>query len=293
VQSLRKQESDVLQTATLGIALPALVAGSWWVISWQLWRRANTVPVTGQWGGPLAVATGYAAGHCLLDGFPAYPPVSIQQALFYLALGLAAFALFEPFWGRKGRHRCFTRVVVCAIFALGILRTPVRDTWTAWEGRIGISALVAAAVLLWAATEALALRRPGTAVPLSLWFATACASVCMALAGSAFLGQLTGALAATLGAAAVLAWWAPRVSLAQGGVTLWVPLYSGLMYQAHFHSGLPLLAAICLYAAPLAPWLLEGIDTVRWTPWKVVGARVACLAVPVALALAQSIFAAS
>lgn len=279
------------QIAILAIALPALAAGLWWAVSWQLWRRANTAPVAGQWGGPLALAMGYAFGHRVLDGFPPYPPVNSKQTLFYLALGLGAFALFEPSWSRNGLSRWSTRVIVCAIFALGTLRAMVRNTWTTQESWLWIGALVAAAVLLWTATEALAVRRPGAVLPLSLWFATACASVCMALTSSALLGQLTGALAATLGAAVVLAWWAPRVSLAQGGITVWVLLYSSLINLAYFYSDLPLLAAICLYAAPLGPWALEALDPIQWKPWKTIAARVACVAVPAGIALAQAIAA--
>ncbi len=281
----------MIQIAILAVTLPALVAGVWWVISWQLWRRANTVPVSGQWGGALALAMGYAVGHRVLDGFPPYPPVSSRQTLFYLALGLGVFALFEPFWSRAGLSRYSTRVIVCALAVLGTLRALFHNTWTAAEGWLWITALVAAAVILWTATEALAARRPGASVSLCLWFATVCASISMALTSSALLGQLTGALAATLGAAVVLSLWAPRVSLAQGGITLWVFLYSSLLYQAHFYSDLPLRAAILLYAAPVAPWVLEGIDTERWRPWKAVAARVACVAVPASTALIQVVFA--
>ena len=281
----------MIQIAILAIALPALAAAACWIISWRLWRRANTVPVAGRWGGPLAFALGYAAGHRVLDGFPPYPPVSSRQTLFYLALGLGAFALFEPSWSRNGLSRWSTRVIVCAIFALGTLRALVRNTWTTAESWLWIGSLAAAAVVLWTAMEALAARRPGASVPISLWLATATASASMALTSSALLGQLTGAVAATLGAAVVLSLWAPRFSLAQGGITLWVLLYSSLMYQAYFYSDLPLFAAVLLYAAPLAPWILEGIDTERWNPWKAVAARAACVAVPAAIALALAIAA--
>ena len=105
------------------------------------------------------------------------------------------------------------------------------------------------------------------------------------VSGSALLAQLSGALAAVFGAAVVLAWWAPGLSLASGTLTVFVPVYAGLLIQAYFYSELPIWSAILMYLAPFALWLGEKRSVYYRTPWKAALARLLMIGAPLGVAV--------
>ena len=67
------------------IFVPAILAGICLVVSWRAWRRKSLAD-HGHWGGVVAVALGYFAGHVLLASWPPIPPAKAVDWLPYLAL---------------------------------------------------------------------------------------------------------------------------------------------------------------------------------------------------------------
>lgn len=267
------------------VLVPAILAGLCLLISWHAWRR-RTLAQEGHWGGAAAVALGYFAGHVLLTSWPPIPPAKAVDWLAYLALAAGAAGLTQRHWGKHWYAAWPLMLLLGCLFAALLLRSYLEYNWGRREGMLWIIGLGIATAVLWNTLERLATKRTGASLPLSLWLICAAASAAFVLSGSGLLGQLAVTLAAVFGAAVVLAWWAPGLSLASGTLTAFVPIYAGLLIQAYFYSELPIWSAILLYLAPFALWFGERRRIYFMKPWKAALARLLTIGAPLALAAA-------
>ena len=177
------------------------------------------------------------------------------------------------------------RLLLSGLFPGLLLRSYLQYNWERVEGLLWIGGLGLAIAVLWNMLERLSAKRSGASLPLSLWLFCAASSAAFFFSGSALLAQLCGVLAAVFGAAVVLAWWAPGLSLASGTLAVFVPVYSGLLIQAYFYSELPFWSAILLYLAPFALWFGEKRRIYYMAPWKAALARLMIIGAPLALAV--------
>ena len=267
------------------LAVPALLAGLCFLISWRLWRR-RTLAKDGHWGGAAAVTLGYFAGHVLLASWPPIPPAKAVDWLAYLALAGGAAGLTQRHWGKRWYTAWPVMLLLSCLFAAVLMRSYIQHTWSRNEGILWISGLGVAAAVLWNTLERLASKRTGASLPMSLWLICAASSSAFVFSGSGLLGQLAGALAAVFGAAVILAWWAPGLSLASGTLTVFVPVYAGLLIQAYFYSELPVWSAILLYLAPFALWFGERRRVYYMTPRKAALVRLLIIGAPLGIAVA-------
>ena len=99
---------------------------------------------------------------------------------------------------------------------------------------------------------------------------------------------LVKAVAAGLGAAVVLSWWRPRLSLAGGGVALASILCFGIGLNAYFYSYTTGADVLLIAAAPIAPLLrvLPGLS--RFEGGKRTLVELALAGVPLAVALVRA-----
>ena len=266
------------------IFVPAILAGICFLVSWRAWSR-RTLAEHGHWGGAAAVVLGYFSGHVLLASWPPIPPAKAVDWLPYLALIAGAAGVAQRYWGSRWYAAWPVRLLLGCLFAGVLLNSYLLNTWDRVEGILWIAGLGVGTAVLWNTLERLSAKRTGASLPLSLLLFCSASSVAFVFSGSGLLGQLTGVLAAVFGAAVVLAWWAPGLSLASGTLTVFVPVYAGLLIQAYFYSELPFWSAVLMYLAPFALWFGEERRVYYMTPWKAALARLAMIGAPLGIAL--------
>jgi len=273
------------QDFLFGVLLPAILAG---LVLLLVWGRRAAAPASrrGRAAGAFALGLGYLAAHLYLFRGLVVPSADRVLAardwipwVVVVALALATLRLARPV-----RH---------AVDMLGGALCVALIAWLSVRNQLGrsVSWLDFAGALLvllgaWASAEALARRVPGAGVPLALWVVATATSVCALLASGASTAQIAGALAATLGAAVVLAWWNPRLELAGGGVTVALVLIAACLLNATFFATLPRTSAVLLALGLVTPWLasLPWFDALGAGSKAVV--RAVCAALPCAAAVA-------
>ena len=273
------------------ILVPAVVAGITWVISWRMWRRRSLAP-RGHWGGAVGIGLGFVSANMVLVSWPPFPPNTAAQWLVYLAVAASALALYEGKLRRSPAWLWRFRFALSAVFMLILLRSMIMYTWTDPQALFWIAIIIPTTASVWKYLDDLAKRRTGAALPMSLWLVCAVAGVCLLVSGSALLGQLAGALAAMLGAAVLLGLWARGFTLSGGGISVFVLLYAGLLWQGCFYSELPIASGGLLFVAPLAAWVGEMQAIARLSPKKAALARLTATAIPLAIAAALAFWAA-
>jgi len=256
----------VLEAVLFTALLPAVAAGLLLLLGGH--RR---------WAAALGVTAAFLIAWLFEMGWtwPGFPPPDSKAALGLPVAVAGAVALLP---GRYGIRRALG-LVPAFLVAYYVMST---------RKSAGVAAAGAVAIVLWAwAAEALAKRRPGSAVPFA-WMAG------FGLMPAAFLllhyaagGQFLGALAAACGAWFVLASWR-GANVAGASLPLAVAVYGVLAngYLFIYPDPLPLSAALLLGLAPLGAWIGE-IGWFRGKPWWLDwGARTAAVVVIAATGVA-------
>jgi len=272
------------------VLTPAILSGISLAVAWRLWRRKNPSP-RGHWGGAVAFGLAYFSGHVALVGWPEFPPTSAETWQAWLALSLAVAGVAQRWWGPTMFVSFPVAFLAYAAVTYALLLNFIRNSWDPTVSALWVAGLAAASTIVFQLTDRIAAKRPGASVPLGLWALCTLAAGTFVVASSAKLGQLSGALAAGCGAAVVLAWWCSKLSLAGGGVFVFLPLYNGLVLQAYFfgYPGLGLWSALLLALAPLGLLVGEQRRFVYAKPWIAVLVRTGAVAVPAAIALGLAI----
>jgi hypothetical protein len=275
----------LLQNIVLpGVAFPIVAALVAAVISLLTARDGNAQ----RSGGALAVGAAFATGFVGLNGWPRLPPVEATQRLAVLIalFSLLAFvmSLFRaPEGSRKltfaPRNRAepvmaplMTFVVYSTVVNLAVLEVLVRHQWSATRTTVWMLGLLAFGVAVWMALRdhLLALREPGSIYPgardrlgriaLRLLTLSALAAV-FALADSALIGQLMGAVICGIGVVDVGGWVLRRRLWRSADISLIALLLVGLALISHHYAGLSVWPALCVGAALL---LLPSAHAPAW-----------------------------
>ena len=212
---------------------------------------------TQQWGPALALAGAFAAAFVALRGRPRIPPPDAQSWLVYFG-GASVLIAIVATVVKKNRWRAIVFVASVVLIAATV--------WFTWRSQIPIfgwreflirMAIVAACIVAWwLLIDRLAARVKGPAVPLVLTITASVAALVLVNAHSVFLGQLAGAVAASLGAMTVASLYFKKFTLAGGGVLTLAVLLLGVLLLGKVYD-LSYLDLTLLSAAPLAAWLGE------------------------------------
>ena len=267
------------------VLVPALLAGLVLLVSWGA-RSTAPAPARGRTVGALALGLATLAAYAHLFGAPVVPSAERVLAArdwvpWIVALAMLAYALaLVP--------RLGDAIALAApplLLAL-LVWLSLRPLLARSLGLVELAAVVAGLALAWASAEALARRVRGASVPAVLWVAVGAASAAAVLQHLASVAQLAGGLAGGLGAAVVLAWRNPRLSLAGGGVAVALLVLGALLVNAVYYATLPPLAAELALLALLTPWLAHMPWFDALGPRSKVAVRAALAAMPAGAAVA-------
>jgi hypothetical protein len=238
------------------ISLPAAIALVATLVSLIPWRRE----AAGQpWGPALAICAGFAATFVTLKGLRGggFPPGDVQHWLVYLGVPVVLSAVLATVWAKHARWVTLEGGVVLAILTVWLLTRPLARRVEPPEYWRQFAIFCGAFVCWFTLTEALAARVRGFAIPLLLALCAGVAALVLVNAHSLLLGQLAGAVAATLGAITVLAFWFQNLSLARGGVAALTVVLLGVILCGHLFADLTTGELALLFAAPLMAWAGE------------------------------------
>lgn len=197
----------------------------------------------------LALGLGFAAGYVAIQGFPPFRwDLTIRQWLAYLALGFALFGWYEA---RAGGPRVLARALVSVLLPVLLLEFQRERHWGRMEGILWSAGLAAFVFASWHGLARLERRAPDAWRSLALAIATALAATAYGLSGSAQIGQLGAALAASAGLCALAGLRAGRAGLDASGTGVFVALYQGILWCAKFISELSWPSFVLLGLAPL------------------------------------------
>jgi hypothetical protein len=291
------------QDFVFGVLVPAILAGLILLVAWfrrgpaadvgraaagDLGRGATGDVGRGRVAGAFALGVAYLAAHAyLFRGFvvPAADRIlAARDWIPWVVVAAMLLALVElvPALARGARR--VVGPIACALLVWLSLGRQIGGSITLVEAVLALAVLVAA----WASAEALARRAPGAGMPLVLWIVATGTSVACLLATTASMAQVAGALAGSLGAAVVLAWWNRHLSLDGGGVLVALVVIGACVINAVFYSTLPRASGLLLLFGLGTPWLalLPWFDALGPKAKALVRAGFAALPVGAALVLA-------
>lgn len=246
-----------LNELLFGVLVPALVCGLLLAAVWS--SRASGVNESHARRGlqALALAAGVLAAYHAVAGMPVLPSANRRLAALdwvpWLVIAVALVSLVQT--TRAGRR---VPLVLCTAFSCALVVVMSFASQFA-NGPRSLAPLVCAVVLFiaWRSTEGLARRITGPGVPAALLVVATGTSLAALFSSSAKIAQISGGLAACLGAAVVVALWNPLLCIAGGGVAVTLTVLGSCWINAIHYAELPPLAGVLLVVALLAPWAVR------------------------------------
>jgi hypothetical protein len=246
---LSQGERELVWQALLGMLWPAATCAA--VLALARLRTRPGTPLRAAAPG-LALGLGFATGYAAIQGLPPLSfELTIRQWLFYAALALALFGLYEA---RAGAPKPLARGLVAALLPLLLLEFQRERHWTKLEAWLWSAGLAALVFVSWQLASAREGREPSAMRMLVLAFAGAFAALAYVLSGSVQLAQLGGALAVCLGLCALFALTRGGPGLGTGAGTYLV-LHHGILWCSKFISELSWTSFALLALVPLAAFL--------------------------------------
>lgn len=265
-----------------GVLLPALVAGLLLLFGARgTSHAARPRPVLGA----LAIGLGYLVAHVMLAGRPPTPwgdaQVPGRDWIAWLVLGAIVLA---PLRASPPLER-WSSPLYMALFSVLVFKLVLGSVLPADAGGLLIRlALTFLMYIVWNLLDRLALRTTGAAVPVGLVVTGAGIALAAFFSASGLLAQLTGAVCAGLGAAALVGFLDKGFRLPVGAVAIAMIVFVSVLVLASIYD-LPRSSAALLVLALLAPWVSEQGRLAALSPAKRAWIAGAVSAVPAAIAV--------
>jgi hypothetical protein len=274
----------LLQQALPGLLVAALLSG---VVAFagRLWRANN-------WGDAVALAMGYAGGHAVTIGWPAFPALEATQWLPYFALATMLMGVLDTLLRPPGMLRALIWICYCAGLLRLLLSPKFQYGWSLLEGVFWIVGFAVGMLILASFLDAAVRRDRSISSALILTIVACGTCVALMLSGSALLGQMTMVLVAALGAILIVTFLFPKSIEGRAIVPVAVVLLSSLLLTGFFFAELPSASALLLAAAPLPGCLLISFSENNAFSWKPIllraGVVLALVAISVIIAFRAS-----
>jgi len=266
----------LLEQLLPGMLAAALISGLI-AIAGRLWR-ANS------WADAVALAIGYAGGHMVAVGWPAFPPGEATQWLPYFAILVMFVAVLDTLLRPAGSVRALIWFLLCAGILRLLLGSKFQYGWSPLEGSLWITCLSAGLLVLTAILDRAAQRDVSISFPLILAIVAGGTAVALMLSGSMLLGQLAFVLTAVFGTIVAVGFLLPRAVPGRGIVPVAVVVLSGLWLSGYFFAELPAASALLLAASSI-PALMLVLSDEGGNPRRGLVLRATVVAVSVALAV--------
>ena len=210
----------LLQQLLPGVLAAVLISGVF-AFAGRLWRANN-------WADAVALGIGYAGGHVVTAGWPAFPPAEATQWLPYFALAAMFLGVIDAFLRPAGSLRMLIWMLCCMGFLRLLLNAKFQYGWSLAQGVLWIVGLAAGMLMLAISLDAAVRRDRSISSPLILTIVTSGTGAALMLSGSMLLGQLAMILAAALGAILAAAFLLPRAVEGRGVVPVAVAMLASL-----------------------------------------------------------------
>lgn len=272
----------LLQQLLPGVLIAVLLSGVFAIVG-RLWRANN-------WADAVALAVGYAGGHAVTAGWPAFPPAEATQWLPYFALATMFLAVLDVFLRPAGSLRALIWILCCAGLLRLLLKPKFQYGWSLPEGVLWIAGLAAGMLVLASSLDAAVRRDSSTSSSLVLTIVACGTGATLMVSGSMLLGQLAMVLAAALGAILVVAFLFPKAVKGRGAVPVTVALLASFWLTGYFYAELPPASALLLAAASFPALLLISLSE-KVPSWKDLLLRASLVIIPVAISVLLAIHA--
>jgi hypothetical protein len=237
----------------LGLVAPALIAGAITLVGGLLLRNASWPPILGLCVGLVVAYRGFAGV------WVPVPPVDAPERIIVFAVGLGVVACFANLRIVPTPIRIVLAIVAPAAVLWFIFKPLPTSAITLEQKRAAIVVATGIATVLWASTEALAIKNTGAAAPLLLWF---------------FAAVLRRSIVFT-----------------RGPVYVVVAILTGLVTYDYVVSdnSITLLETGLLAIAPLLGWIVEIPALRRWHVCKREALRLILVSIPIGLAVMPAV----
>ncbi|MCB1216009.1 hypothetical protein KDL44_01350 [bacterium] len=233
----------ILQMLVSSVLVPGLVALTLSLFLWKArYRQQESSPY---WASAAILAVSFLTGWVLMRGIPKWPVTDSAGWLPVLAIGGLALGLLVSMQKLHGVTTGVLRLLACLGTVWVSTQSLQQHTWKGTAG-IWIAGLTLILFLVWNCWELVASRSPGPRAPLMLALFFTGLAILALLGETATISQLTGVLCAALGAMFVAALIRPALSLSQAALFVAMPLFGGLLLNAHFYAGMELLQTVLL-----------------------------------------------
>jgi hypothetical protein len=259
-----------------GILVALLVSGVFTIVG-RLWK-ANS------WTDAIAVGIGYAVGHAVTAGWPAFPPIEATQWLPYFGLAVTLLAIIDTLVRPPGSVRTVIWFLCCAGILSVLLTSKFQYGWSLFVGVLWIVGLTTAMLVLTSFLDRVARRDASISLPLILTIVAGGTGLALMLSGSMLLGQLALVLAGAFGAIVIVGTLLPNAVNGRGIAPVSATLLCGLWLSGYFFSELSSVSALLLLVSPVPALMLALVDE-SGNPRRGLLLRAILVAVPVALAV--------
>ena len=170
----------LLQQLLPAVLATALVAGVL-AIAGRLWQASN-------WVDAAALGVGYACGHVVTAGRPAFPPAEATQWLPYFAISVAILAVLDTFLRPPGSLRALIWFLCCAGLLRLLLSPKFQYGWSFWGGAFWVVVLAVGMLILTFFFDKATQRDASVSFPLIVMILAGGSGVSLMLSGSMLLG---------------------------------------------------------------------------------------------------------
>lgn len=259
-----------------GILVALLVSGVFTIVG-RLWK-ANS------WTDAIAVGVGYAVGHGVTAGWPAFPPIEATQWLPYFGIAVTLLAIIDTLLRPPGSVRAVIWFLCCVGILSVLLTSKFQYSWSLFGGVLWIAGLATAMLVLTSFLDRVARRDASISLPLIVTIVAGGTGLALMLSGSMLLGQLALVLAGAFGAIVIVGTLLPNAINGRAIAPVAATLLCGLWLSGYFFAELPPVSGLLLLVSPIPGLMLVLFDE-SGNPRRGLLLRAILVVVPVALAV--------
>lgn len=240
---------DPVQAGLIGVVAPGAAAAALILLLRRPWAATAAAP----WAAGGALALAYAVAFALILGWPALPPIDMTHATPWLVVPAVGVAIL-PLRATRGR---ILATAVLGLLNASILVAPLAGrVLDAPQMVLHAGLVVATFVALQTGLERVSSALDPRAGALATLTLVAGAAVAILFSDVASLAQVTGGLAAGLGALFVLGLWRPELARVTHAAPIVATVVGGTLWGAVLYANGRYEVVGLIAATPLVLWAL-------------------------------------